>query len=642
MHRILTGLALALVAPSVAAAQTICVDPGHGGADPGAVGCGHEEEDIVVDVSLRLRTLLQGAGFNVVMTRTNDSAVSLNGRANLANSQGAARFMSIHANSAGVVATGIETFCSNNASANSVDLRDEIQSAMISTWPLSNRGGKTANFTVLTATNMPATLSELGFINNCNVDVRYLTDPNERQRAAQAHLNALLRHLGQNPMPTTGVLTGVIYRDTGAGVGDTSMRLPGATITVQETGATDAASAESGAWRFDLPAGSYTVRAELAGYGVTARTCEVRSGDTTWCSIGLFPDSAPRDGGVAPPPDAGFVDSGVVDAGEPKPAMDASLPKDGGSIRVGFRDGGEPVLLEAKDVESGCGCNATERSGASALWCLPLLLLVALRRRALVVVALLALTANARAAEPDAPKLEDRRSVLRGDYLDPVIAPDGAHVLVTAPGRAVVIAVGVDEPLERVLVEQAGAGYRPEWSRDGRRFGIRSAARPFSGEPLMQYDLLGTYHGPQPERARVTQEDARVHVDGVAMHAVSFAPAIDPTGAFVAYETPTGLFLYRVADERHFALGRGAAASFSGDGRFLVFERTTDDGHTIVSSGLYYVDLAAPGAVHLLVDEAGLERTPTISAGEGGYRIAYRHDDRIVVATVRFPVRSAR
>lgn len=637
MRRILPGLALAMC-PQIAAAQTICVDPGHGGADPGAVGCGYEEEDIVIDVSLRLRDLLQGAGFTVVMTRTNDSAVSLANRASLANSQGAARFMSIHANSAGVVATGIETFCATNASATSIDLRNEIQAEMIATWPLSNRGGKTANFTVLTATNMPATLSELGFINNCSVDVTYLTNPNERQRAAQAHLNALLRHLGQNPMPTTGVLTGVIYEDTGAGVGDTSIRLEGATVTVQETGATDASAAGSGSWRFDLPAGSYTVRAELPGYGVTARTCEVQSGGTTWCSIGLFADGPPRDGGVTPPPDAGFVDSGV-DAGM-KPAADASVPKDGGSIRVGFRDGGDPVLLEAMDVESGCGCTANARGGAGAAWLLPLLLLALVRRRALVAVAVFLFATTASATPPSEPELEAARTIARGDLVDPVIAPDGELVLVTNLARDEVTAIGVDEPTRRPLVRQRGAGYRPEWSGDGRRFGVRSASRPFSGEPLMQFDPFGTYHGPQPTRARVQQIGTRVFVNDVAMHEVSFAPTVDPTGTFVAYETPTGLFLVRIADRKTFALGRGSAPSFSGDGRYLVFERTSDDGHVITASGLYFVRLDEAPSARLLIDEAGAERTPSLSSKHAGaYRLVYRIDDRIVVRTVRFDTR---
>ncbi|MEQ8979809.1 MAG: N-acetylmuramoyl-L-alanine amidase [Deltaproteobacteria bacterium] len=630
MRRLWPGLVLALL-PSAAFAQTICVDPGHGGADPGAVGCGYEEEDIVIDVSLRLRTLLQGAGFTVLMTRTNDSAVSLSARSSMANSAGASRFMSIHANSAGVVATGIETFCSNNASANAVDLRDEIQSEMIATWPLANRGGKRANFSVLTNTNMPATLSELGFINNCNVDVSYLSNPNERQRAAQAHLNALLRHLGQNPMPTTGVLTGVVFEDTGAGLADTSIRIPGAAVTIQETGASDSASADSGAWRFDLPPGTYTVRAEQSGYGVTARTCTVQSGDTTWCSVGLFAEGMERDGGVVTP-DAGHADAGHVDSG-------VKTPRDGGvedsGVRIGVggetRDGGEPVTLVAQDVDSGCGCSAAESRGFT--WWALLPFLVLLRRRSLwLLVLLIPATASAE------PSVGDARIVARGRYVAPVIAPDGAHVLVTTAARDGVVVLGVDEPIERRVVEQAGAGYRPVWS-DARRFGVRSAARPCSGAPLMQFDRLGGYHGPQPLPARVAQVDARVHVNGKPIHEgePSFAPALSPDGAFVAYETPTGLFLHRVADGRRFALGRGSAPSFSGDAKVLVFERTTDDGHTLKTSGLYFVRLGEAAKVERLLDEAGLELSPSLSRGEGGvYRLAYQHDDRIVVRTVRF------
>lgn len=51
----------------------ICIDPGHGGYDPGAVGpTGLKEKDVTLDISLRLRDYLSQVGIEVIMTRTND------------------------------------------------------------------------------------------------------------------------------------------------------------------------------------------------------------------------------------------------------------------------------------------------------------------------------------------------------------------------------------------------------------------------------------------------------------------------------------------------------------------------------------------------------------------------------------------
>ena len=176
---------------------TVCVDPGHGGEDPGAVGCSMEEADVVLDVSLKLRDELEEAGYTVIMTRSTDVFVSLTGRASYANSNGADFFVAIHANAnSGTPASGTETFCCEGASAASFALRDKIQSEMVSAWGLPNRGGKTANFSVLVNTAMPATLSELGFINNCSVDSLMLANDADRQSAAEAHRAALDNHLG--------------------------------------------------------------------------------------------------------------------------------------------------------------------------------------------------------------------------------------------------------------------------------------------------------------------------------------------------------------------------------------------------------------------------------------------------------------
>ncbi len=276
----MSGL-LVLILPRAAMAYSICVDPGHGGSDPGAVGCGLEEADVNLDTGLRLRTELQNAGFTVHMTRTTDVKVSLPARASYANSKGVDRFVSIHSNSFEEVVSGIETFCYPWGSSNSFALRDLIQEEMVAAWPLPDRGGKTKDTHVLRETTMPATLSELGFINNCSVDVVYLGSGTHRQGAAVAHRRAIQRHFGITPVDT-GTLRGVVYEGD-----DVDNRLPGATVTVLETGDSATASSGTASWSFELAPGTYTVRASLSGFTTEQRTCTVTSGATTWCSVGL-------------------------------------------------------------------------------------------------------------------------------------------------------------------------------------------------------------------------------------------------------------------------------------------------------------------------------------------------------------------
>ncbi|MAE28086.1 MAG: hypothetical protein CMJ87_03750 [Planctomycetes bacterium] len=188
---------------SPGSAPRVCIDPGHGGADPGASGFGHNEKDIVLDVGLRLAQLLAadtadtagGGAWEVLLTRADDTYVSLYQRVAAANAWPADTFVSLHTNAFNSsAATGIETY-SYQEGTNSAALRDGIQAQMTAAWPLPDRGSKTANWYVLRETWMPATLSELGFITS-PVDVAYLTSPEERQLAARAHLFALQAYHG--------------------------------------------------------------------------------------------------------------------------------------------------------------------------------------------------------------------------------------------------------------------------------------------------------------------------------------------------------------------------------------------------------------------------------------------------------------
>lgn len=80
----------------------VVIDAGHGGRDPGSIGAGVQEKDVVLAIALRLRDLLidQG-GVRVALTREDDRIVTLSQRPEIARQLGADLFLSIHADSAG-------------------------------------------------------------------------------------------------------------------------------------------------------------------------------------------------------------------------------------------------------------------------------------------------------------------------------------------------------------------------------------------------------------------------------------------------------------------------------------------------------------------------------------------------------------
>lgn len=99
--------------------QTIVIDPGHGGADPGCLDAsGLLEKDLTLDISLRLREILRAnTKFNVIMTRETDIFVPLENRTVVANQRKADLFLSVHINAfPDKRRQGIETFYLNFSS----------------------------------------------------------------------------------------------------------------------------------------------------------------------------------------------------------------------------------------------------------------------------------------------------------------------------------------------------------------------------------------------------------------------------------------------------------------------------------------------------------------------------------------------
>lgn len=303
MRRALLAVALAtvgaLAAPASAQSRTIVVDPGHGGTDPGGAGSSLVEKDIVLDVGLRLRDLLQtddadvagGGDWRVLMTRSTDTFIPLAGRAAYANANGADRFMSIHANAfSDPAANGTETFAAAEGGV-SAALRDVVQEEMLAAWRLRDRGVKTASFVVLTETAMPAELHELGFVTNAT-DAQRLASSADRQSAAVAHLRAIQRHFGLAPylpdpsVVPSGLVEGVVLDEAGP-IADATVRL--------DDGAPQRTDASGGFALGRITVGEHVIHAEAPGYVSSEVPVTVASGETAVVEITLAVD--PDDGG---------------------------------------------------------------------------------------------------------------------------------------------------------------------------------------------------------------------------------------------------------------------------------------------------------------------------------------------------------
>lgn len=173
----------------------ICIDPGHGGHDPGAVGNGVAEKDVNLDIGLRLRAKLARMGYTVVMTREHDHFVGLQQRCNIATANRALLFISIHQNAGGPLANGTETYwyAGNWASQK---LATFVEHDILVRTGLQNKGVKNANFLVIKNATMPAILVEGGFLSNFD-DAKQLAQGDFRQKVADGIASGVNHYLNE-------------------------------------------------------------------------------------------------------------------------------------------------------------------------------------------------------------------------------------------------------------------------------------------------------------------------------------------------------------------------------------------------------------------------------------------------------------
>ncbi len=214
--------------------DTVVIDAGHGGRDPGAIGVGGlREKDVTLAMARALRPLLEERGFRVVMTREHDRFVSLEGRTALAEGAGADLFVSLHANAAPRrAAQGVEIYTldenverqalrvaarENGVATREVDplqrllarlrlsesderserlarlVHGEIVGDMGRRWPsVHGPGLKQGPFYVLYLSHVPSILVEAGFVTHRG-DAKRLRDPDYVDAMAQAIAAGVVR-----------------------------------------------------------------------------------------------------------------------------------------------------------------------------------------------------------------------------------------------------------------------------------------------------------------------------------------------------------------------------------------------------------------------------------------------------------------
>lgn len=187
--------------------KKICIDPGHGGTDPGAVGHdGAKEKDIVLQIGLKLRDALQRNGIDAVMTREKDiesGKLVIADRCKIANSASVDYLVSIHANADSdrddKTGYGTETWA-YSASSSGYPLAQAVQKELIAANGLTDRGVKVKQWDILKGTKAPAILVETAFLNN-TAEEKLLTDAAFQLLTAEAIAKGIVQHIGQKWVP---------------------------------------------------------------------------------------------------------------------------------------------------------------------------------------------------------------------------------------------------------------------------------------------------------------------------------------------------------------------------------------------------------------------------------------------------------
>ncbi|GAA4064300.1 N-acetylmuramoyl-L-alanine amidase [Amphibacillus indicireducens] len=146
--------------------KVIVIDPGHGGADVGAISITDRyEKDYALNTAKHLEYQLEMLGATVYLTRSDDYYYALTPRAVLANYHAADVFLSIHYNSEPQYpsANGLNTYYRKDADQG---LADAVHQGLVEKTNANDRGVLSGDYRVLRVSKQPSLLLELGFLSN--------------------------------------------------------------------------------------------------------------------------------------------------------------------------------------------------------------------------------------------------------------------------------------------------------------------------------------------------------------------------------------------------------------------------------------------------------------------------------------------
>lgn len=153
--------------------KIICIDPGHGGVDVGAVRGSRYEKSDNLRMAKAVKALLEPQGIKVVLTRDGDTNPSLSSRCDIANNAKADYFLSIHRNSFGnQTATGAEIWVHHAAQQSTVNKAQRILDEVLSVCGKDRgvkkgyTGNPNADYAINRESNMASALLELLFISS--------------------------------------------------------------------------------------------------------------------------------------------------------------------------------------------------------------------------------------------------------------------------------------------------------------------------------------------------------------------------------------------------------------------------------------------------------------------------------------------
>ena len=182
---------------SISSMKKVVLDPGHGGADSGAIGGGIFEKDINLKVAKLIQERLMKKNVYVYMTRTKDETLTLEDRVNYSNDINPDIYVSVHTNSTVKEDSyGIET---HYFKENSLDLAETIHKTFASNknlkkWETLDRGVIKSRFYVINHTEAPSVLMEIGFLSNLEERSKLITE-DRQEEIANAIAKGILEYL---------------------------------------------------------------------------------------------------------------------------------------------------------------------------------------------------------------------------------------------------------------------------------------------------------------------------------------------------------------------------------------------------------------------------------------------------------------